>query len=465
MNNITLHVRPTNKKKGVINFIYNRVNEVLNMPLSDVEKISAVRALFGSYAVIDEYGLEIKSNSLFTENVNNNIDFFTKQKILENDVKNNFEFLKLVDIKYSYNEVKNKIDVLEESEGNTKEEIKEQIRNFCHDLRLSNAENYLLNIEPVEFKVCSPFYDLYIALREKNKKYIEKTKEYVAYYLINGILKFDVELNDKSTLQKVRIEQVIGTLGTIQSLSGRDAEKYRIEEDDTITVKNSKKPILKPFKGKEAEKYRIEEDGTITVKNSEKPIFKPINCMKCKSGSYKMKLTERQAEDISKILELAHIPDDLDIYLKSKGYYINASALVFKYLNTMSLLCNIISRYEFNNRYIPEIESDSLSVDGNIIISANNEIIDAICTDNTVIDEVDASDESNLSLYRHIYDDLISEESSIITDLTLYSLNEDPYSPEPYLQIDFLSYKYREKDIQFIFTLLDRNSLIDEDFI
>lgn len=254
--------------------------------------------------------------------------------------------------------------------------------------------HYMLDITPIRFET-------------NNAIYMSVMNSFVANYNRNGLYRISFELD---TFDKLAVEQIVGTLGSVEgvyteSIHGAFTAYIPMTPfEHTISADNAISSIL------EQAEFEV-SNNAINIKAYDKQlILKPINCLQLKKYHVAIELNDKQSEDVNNILKICSGLKSDKVYLLGKGLDLNLTSNVYKYLNQIDPLYNVLGQrlndgiYKIYYDYKPLSTDLFYGITG--LAGAEDSLSMAAAFDNVKIGKHGVIENSELE---HVLNDLMSD--------------------------------------------------------
>lgn len=254
--------------------------------------------------------------------------------------------------------------------------------------------HYMLDITPIRF--------------ETNKAiYLSVMNSIIANYDKNGLYRISFELD---SFDKLAVEQIVGTLGSVEevyteSIHGAFTDYIPVTSfEHTISADNVISSIL------EQAEFEV-SNNAINIKAYDKQlILKPINCLQLKKYNVAIELNDKQSEDVDNILKICSGLKSDRAYLLGKGLDLNLTSNIYKYLNQIDPLYNVLGQrlndgiYKIYYDYKPLSTDLFYGITG--LAGAEDSLSMAAAYDNIKIGKHGVIENSELE---HVLNDLMSD--------------------------------------------------------
>ena len=254
--------------------------------------------------------------------------------------------------------------------------------------------HYMLDITPIRF--------------ETNKAiYLSVMNSFVANYNRNGLYRISFELD---AFDKLAVEQIVGTLGSVEevyteSIHGAFTDYIPMTSfEHTISADNVISSILEPVI------FDVSNKG-ISIKIYDKQLLlKPINCLQLKKYHVAIELNDKQSEDVNNIIKICSGLKSDRAYLLGKGLDLNLTSNIYKYLNQIDPLYNVLGQrlndgiYKIYYDYKPLSTDLFYGITG--LAGAEDSLSMAAAFDNIKIGKHGVIENSELE---HVLNDLMSD--------------------------------------------------------
>lgn len=254
--------------------------------------------------------------------------------------------------------------------------------------------HYMLDITPIRFEINKAIY-------------LSVMNSFVANYNRNGLYRISFELD---TFDKLAVEQIVGTLGSVEgvyteSIHGAFTDYIPVTSfEHTISADNAISSILEPVI------FDVSNKG-ISIKIYDKQLLlKPINCLQLKKYHVAIELNDKQSEDVNNIIKICSGLKSDRAYLLGKGLDLNLTSNIYKYLNQIDPLYNVLGQrlndgiYKIYYDYKPLSTDLFYGITG--LAGAEDSLSMAAAFDNIKIGKHGVIDNSELE---HVLNDLMSD--------------------------------------------------------
>ena len=254
--------------------------------------------------------------------------------------------------------------------------------------------HYMLDITPIRFET-------------NNAIYMSVMNSFIANYNKNGLYRISFELD---SFDKLAVEQIVGTLGSVEgvyteSIHGAFTDYIPMTSfEHTISADNAISSIL------EQAEFEV-SNNAINIKAYDKQlILKPINCLQLKKYHVAIELNDKQSEDVNNILKICSGLKSDRAYLLGKGLDLNLTSNIYKYLNQIDPLYNVLGQrlndgiYKIYYDYKPLSTDLFYGITG--LAGAEDSLSMAAAFDNVKIGKHGVIENSELE---HVLNDLMSD--------------------------------------------------------